>query len=204
MLSIVQYCLLWALWSTILSTLGQCAPLSPLDKRISQTLTSATIKWNSACVSAGGGSTCQTLVAKAAASLTSTADVCAQQDVADQMIGLAHNLGTQANMITLTQIFVQQPRDTTGSLSTPYCQRAPASSELQGLYQCQFHTVSHTWFAGGLKIGSKGTIPFGLVNAVNPAGGCPAHQNGPIPDGIQLSDITTNPGLGNVVESASS
>lgn len=87
------------------------------------------------------------------------------------MINLAHNLGSPSDLITLTQLFVQQPRDSNDAFSVPYCQTAPKNSELQGLYQCQFKSLSSQKFTGGLKVGTKGTIPYGLVNAVTPAGG---------------------------------
>jgi hypothetical protein len=60
------------------------------------------------------------------------------------------------------------------------------------LFQCQFEGVK-SQFVGGLTVGAKGTIPFGLSGPVSPSGSCIANPSGPIPDGKQLSDITTNP-----------
>lgn len=87
------------------------------------------------------------------------------------MINLAHSLGSPVKLISLAQIFVQQPRDTDDSFSVPYCQQSPKNSELQGLYQCQYKSSSSTTFTGGLKIGKTGTYPFGFSTAVKPAGG---------------------------------
>jgi hypothetical protein len=92
-------------------------------------------------------------------------------DAADQMIDLAKTLQNNANLITLAQIFIQQPRNSADSLAVPYCQKAPQNTELSGLYQCQFEGATQNTFAGDLAVGATGTIPFGLTTAVNPAGG---------------------------------
>jgi len=116
------------------------------------------------------------------------------------MINLAHRLGSPQNLITYTQIYVQQPRNSDDNLSIPYCQKAPANAELQGLFQCQFAGSNCTKFAGGLNLGSKGTMPFGFTGPLHPLGGCPAHPGGPIADGAQLTDLTNDPGLKNIVD----
>jgi len=78
------------------------------------------------------------------------------------------------------------------SQAVPYCQQAPRNAELNGLFQCQFAGANQKQFVGGLTVGAPGTIPFGHKVALNPLGSCPANPSGPIPDGKQLSDITTN------------
>lgn len=87
------------------------------------------------------------------------------------MINLAHNLGSPQDLITYTQIYVQQSRNSEDNSSVVYCQKAPANVELQGLYQCQFNSSSRTTFTGGLKLGGKGTMPFGFTSPLDPAGG---------------------------------
>lgn len=51
-------------------------------------------------------------------------------------------------------------------------------------------------FVGGIAVGGQGTIPFGRSTPLNPAGSCPAHTSGGIADGSQLTDITSDPGVG--------
>ena len=130
------------------------------------------------------------------------------------MIDLAKTLGNDAEMIRLTQIFVQQPRNTVcpmvvcispylrysyhiqpNSIAVPYCQKAPKNSELRGLFQCQFQGANQRTFIGGATLGAPGTIPFGLTE-LNPLGSCPAHPQGPIADGTQLVDQVQSPGTG--------
>lgn len=130
------------------------------------------------------------------------------------MIDLAKQLNSNAAMISAAQIFAQQPRNTVSlhlspllrtdthhawplqptSQAVPYCQSAPKNAELDGLFQCQFAGANENTFVGGLAVGSAGTIPFGLTSAVSPAGSCPAHPDGPVPDGEQLSDLVSSPG----------
>lgn len=129
------------------------------------------------------------------ATLLLNAGACDQQNAADTMIDLAKQLNNNAEMIRLAQIFAQQPRNSPNSVSIPYCQQAPKNSELDGLFQCQFQGVNPQQFTVG-AVGSPGTIPFGLNAPVSPAGSCPAHPQGPIPDGQQLNTIVQDPGVG--------
>ena len=76
-----------------------------------------------------------------------------------------------------------------------YCQKAPRNAELNGLFQCQFQGADPTNFTGGLKAGDSGTIPFGQSEVLNPPGSCPANPSGPIPDGTQLVDQVSSPGV---------
>jgi len=108
------------------------------------------------------------------------------------MVDLAKELKS-TQMISLAQIFAQQPRNSPNSVSIPYCQKAPKNSELNGLFQCQFAGVNKQVFVGNVQLGAPGTIPFGRNAPVNPLGSCPANPNGPIPDGQQLVDITQVP-----------
>lgn len=75
----------------------------------------------------------------------------------------------------------------------PYCQTAPKNQELNGLFHCQFAGSDFTTFSGD----QTGNVPLGL-NEVNPAGSCPAKTDGPVPDGVQLNTLTTDPGAGGV------
>ena len=86
------------------------------------------------------------------------------------MINLAKELQSNAAMITLAQIFVQEPRESADSRAVLYCEKAPQNTELSGLYQCQFDGVKQSTFTGNLDVGAPGTIPFGGTTAVSPAG----------------------------------
>ena len=79
----------------------------------------------------------------------------------------------------------------------PYCQEEPQNDELKGLFQCQFASAANATAISSTS-GNTGTVPFGLSAPVSPAGACPAHPEGPIPDGEQLVHITQDPGLANV------
>ncbi|KAA1475559.1 hypothetical protein DENSPDRAFT_883653 [Dentipellis sp. KUC8613] len=165
------------------------------QKRINQDTIAAKTKWEAACDKAGGGQQCNPIAVKAAATLLANAGDCDQQDSADAMIDLAKTLKSDPDMITLAQIFAQQPRNSPNSVSIPYCQTAPKNSELNGLFQCQFSGVDPKNFVGGLKPGAKGTLPLGKTS-LNPAGSCPAHTSGPVPDGVQLNTLVSTPGAG--------
>ncbi|EIW79293.1 hypothetical protein CONPUDRAFT_83555 [Coniophora puteana RWD-64-598 SS2] len=171
----------------------QSAPLRQ-HKRIAQVISDSTTKWEAACDAAGGGSQCNTISVNAFGTLLAAPPACAQQDAADQMIDLAKQLNNNADMISLAQIFAQQPRNSPTSQAVPYCQSAPKNAELNGLFQCQFQGADEKTFVGGVAVGGNGTIPFGMSSPVSPAGSCSANPSGPIPDGQQLVDITQNPG----------
>jgi hypothetical protein len=91
-------------------------------------------------------------------------------DAADAMIDLAKSLNSPADMVSLAQVFVQQPRNAPDSLSVLYCQKSPKNVELNGLFQCQFEGVDKTTFTGNVKVGATGTIPFGLNTPLDPPG----------------------------------
>jgi len=169
-------------------------PMGSPSKRIGQTLTASTTKWLAACESAGGSLECLALASSADISLTASAGPCDQQNAADSLMTLTKTLGKPTTLFDYTQLFLQQPRDTSSYLATPYCMTAPKNAELKGFYQCQFEGSSTTQFVGGLKVGASGTIPLGL--RTSPAGGCPAHPSGPIADASQLTDITSQPVVG--------
>ena len=84
----------------------------PFSKRISQISSDAKQPWEFACVRAGGGSKCNDIGVLAAATVLAAAIPCAQQNIADRMIDFAVTLPNNTEMIRLTQIFVQQPRNT--------------------------------------------------------------------------------------------
>jgi len=180
---------------TILVSLAVSLSANALPTTLKRDFTTdSTQPWLKACQNAGGGDKCSTIRDTATQSLLSTSGICAQQNAADQMINLAKTLDNNAEMITLAQIFVQQPREPDNSEATPYCQQPPANTELDGLYPCQFEGVNQDTFAGGVAVGGTDTIPYDLSAAVNPAGSCPAHPSGPITDNIPLGDITSSPG----------
>ncbi|KAJ4470091.1 hypothetical protein J3R30DRAFT_1224087 [Lentinula aciculospora] len=191
-----------ALVFSFLAATARTAPLS-LSKRIAQTTIDSVTPWEDACNSAGGGQQCNPIAVTAASTLLAAAGNCDQQNSADAMISLAKTLNNDANMISLAQIFAQQPRNSPNSLAVPYCDNAPQNSELSGFFQCQFQGSDQTSFVGGLSVGDSGTIPFGLSAAVSPAGSCPANPSGPVADGQQLNTITQNPGTPSSSGSAS-
>ncbi|KAI0085837.1 hypothetical protein BDY19DRAFT_964651 [Irpex rosettiformis] len=170
-------------------------------KRIAQTISASTQKWEAACLAAGGADKCNPLSITAFSTLLAAPGPCEQQDAADAMIDLAKTLNNDSDMIKFTQIFVQQPRNSPNSVAIPYCQTAPKNNELSGLFQCQFQGSDQTTFVGGLKVGENGTIPFGQSSVLTPAGSCLAHPSGPIADGTQLVDQVDNPGT---IDSSSS
>ncbi|CDO68191.1 hypothetical protein BN946_scf184938.g43 [Trametes cinnabarina] len=186
--------------SAAAASTATCAPKTrkrgAMKKRIAQDTVAAATPWEDACNKAGGGQQCNPIAVTAFGTLLAAADPCAQQDSADAMIDLAKQLNNDPDMIRLAQIFAQQPRNSPTSQAVPYCQKAPKNAELQGLFQCQFQGASQDTFVGGLKVGSPGTIPFGLSAPVSPPGSCPANPSGPIPDGQQLVDITQQPKAG--------
>jgi len=165
----------------------------PLRKRIQQTIADSLTLWEQACNAAGGGQQCNPLKIASFDTLLAAAGPCDQQNQADKMIDLAHQLKSNAKMIQLTQIFMQQPRNSPNSVGMPYCDTAPKNSELLGYFQCQFQGSNLSTFSNGEKAGGPNTLPF-QHTALNPPGSCPAHPQGPIPDGQQLVDITQNPG----------
>ncbi|KAF8892066.1 hypothetical protein BD779DRAFT_1610249 [Infundibulicybe gibba] len=168
---------------------------APLAKRIAQVISASTTQWEKACDAAGGGQQCNQLSVAAFSTLLAAPGPCEQQNAADNMIDLAKTLNNSANMIALTQVFAQQPRNTPTSLSVPYCQQAPRNAELNGLFQCQFAGANPKTFVGGIAVGQPGTIPFGATSPLSPPGSCPANPSGPIADGTQLVDATQNPGV---------
>ncbi|KAG5349666.1 hypothetical protein C0989_002470 [Termitomyces sp. Mn162] len=172
-----------------LAVMASAAPVSvQLQKRIAQTIADSTSDWEQACLTAGGGQKCNPISQVAFTSLLAAGKNCDQQDAADQMIDLAKTLNNDPEMIRLTQIFVQQPRNAPDSLQVPYCQVAPKNAELEGLFHCQFSSSDFTKFSGD----QTGNVPLGL-SAVNPPGSCPAKPDGPVPDGVQLNTLVTNP-----------
>ncbi|KDR80530.1 hypothetical protein GALMADRAFT_240832 [Galerina marginata CBS 339.88] len=179
-----------------LGLVAASATASPiLVKRIAQVIVDSTAKWEQACLSAGGGSRCNPLSIIAFSTLLAAPGPCEQQDAADGLMNLSKELKS-SEMVALSQIFAQQPRNSPNSVAVPYCQKAPQNPELDGLFQCQFVGSNQKVFVGNLALGGAGTIPFGRTAPLNPLGSCPANPSGPIADGTQLVDTTTNPGVG--------
>jgi len=170
----------------------QASPL--LEKRIAQIIADSMTKWEQACDAATSNSLqCNPLSVAAFQTLLAAAGPCDQQNAADNLIDFSKQQQNNAEMIALAQVFCQQPRNTPNSVYVPYCQQAPRNSELKGLYQCQYEGANPKVFVNGTPVGGAGTIPFGMNSPLNPPGSCLAHPSGPIADGTQLSDITTNP-----------
>ncbi|KAH9847611.1 hypothetical protein C2E23DRAFT_787249 [Lenzites betulinus] len=186
-----------------LATLAMHAQGLPLNKRIAQVIADSTAKWEQACLAAGGAEKCNPVSVTAFTTLLAAAGPCDQQNSADAMIDLAKTLNNDADMIKFSQIFAQQARNTPNSLAVPYCQQAPKNAELNGLFQCQYQGANQSSFVGGLTVGAVGTIPFGHSAPLSPLGSCPANPSGPIADGSQLTDITSDPGLQNIDSSSS-
>lgn len=88
-------------------------------KRIAQTISASTQKWEAACLAAGGADSCNTLSIKAFSTLLAAAGPCEQQDAADEMIDLAKPLKNNSDMIQLAQIFLQQPRNSVSMAKGP-------------------------------------------------------------------------------------
>jgi len=172
-----------------LSVVTSLSSAVPLNKRIAQTIADSTTQWLQACVAAGGAQQCNSISQQAFSTLLAADGNCDQQDAADAMIDLAKQLNSNADMIRLAQIFVQQPRNAPDSLQVPYCQQAPKNPELDGLFHCQFSGSDFTKFSGD----QTGNLPLGLTS-VNPPGSCPAKTDGPVPDGVQLNTLVTSPG----------
>ncbi|PPQ90738.1 hypothetical protein CVT25_010126 [Psilocybe cyanescens] len=179
-----------------LGLVAASASASPLlVKRIAQNIADSTAKWEQACLAAGGSQRCNPLSVTAFSTLLAAAGPCEQQDAADNLLSLGKELNSNL-MVTLAQIFAQQPRNSPNSVAIPYCQTAPKNAELAGLFQCQFAGSNQKLFVGNVAVGGAGTIPLGLSAPLNPAGSCPANPAGPIADGTQLVDLTTNPRAG--------
>lgn len=124
------------------------------------------------------------------------------------MVDLAKQLNNNEEMIRLAQIFVQQPRNSVreayrafffvnlmiylslqpSKAQVPYCQVAPKNAELTGLFHCQFSSSDFSTFSGD----QTGNVPLGLTS-LSPPGSCPANPTGPVPDGIQLNTLVTEP-----------
>ena len=86
---------------------------------------------------AGGGAQCNQVSVASFTTLLAAGDPCDHQNAADNMINLAKTLKNNAQLIALSQVFAQQPRNAPDSLSVLYCQQAPKNAELNGLFQCQ-------------------------------------------------------------------
>ncbi|TDL29183.1 hypothetical protein BD410DRAFT_709431 [Rickenella mellea] len=168
---------------------------APLHKRIDQITSDGPAAWATACTTNGGGSKCGDIKQQAAATLLAAGKNCDQQDAADAMVDLSKTLKNNTDMIRLAQLFVQQPRNAPEKLQVPYCQKAPKNKELNGLFHCQFSGSDFTKFSGD----QTGNLPLG-VKAVNPPGSCPAKKDGPVPDGVQLNTLVTDPGVGSAGE----
>ncbi|KJA23610.1 hypothetical protein HYPSUDRAFT_39795 [Hypholoma sublateritium FD-334 SS-4] len=157
--------------------------LLPEDS-IVQNTTAALAPWKEVCQALSADPSnplCQTFASIAENSLKDTENPCARQDAADALI-FASNFGN-ATLITLAQIFVQQPANSVRGFANPFCQRAPLSSQLIGLYPCQFaSSVDQT-------DGDPGALPLGVTDPVSPPGSCLVHPAGPIEDGTQLVDV---------------
>ncbi|KIJ51073.1 hypothetical protein M422DRAFT_159022 [Sphaerobolus stellatus SS14] len=194
-----------ALLSLVSIVTFQGVTSSPLRilPRIAQTIADSTHDWEQACDKAGGSTQCNPQSQASFMTLLAAAGDCDQQDEADNMIDLAKKLNNDAEMIRLTQLFVQQPRNSPNSVAIPYCQKQARNTEIQGLFQCQFQGSNQAKFSNGQSVGGNGTIPLGLSAPLSPAGSCKAHPAGPIADGAQLESLVSDPGVSSTSATAS-
>lgn len=167
----------------------------PMEKRIAQTIAESTAEWEQACIKAANKDKkdfqiCNPTSQKSFMTLLAAAGPCEQQDKGDDMIDLAKTFTDNEDMIRLTQLFVQQPRNAPDSFQVPHCQKPPKNKELNGLFHCQFAGSKFPKFSGD----QTGNVPLGL-DKVDPPGSCLANPDGPIPDGKQLNQITNDPGV---------
>ncbi|KIM30462.1 hypothetical protein M408DRAFT_285970 [Serendipita vermifera MAFF 305830] len=162
------------------------APVSR-SQRDADLFTEALGPWFKECQNQSGGQYCVELAYKGVSALGANAAVCAQQDIADTMIDFAKTLTNNTALISQTRIYAQQPRSSADGMAVLYCQDAPTSTELSGVYPCQSAEFDLTKFTGSVTVGAAGTIPFGLTAAVNPAGSCPDRDT-PVPAGEFLTD----------------
>lgn len=100
-----------AIYATVALAAFSSVSALPLSKRINQVISDSTAQWEQACLAAGGGQQCNPLSVQAFSTLLAAPGPCEQQDAADDMIDLAHQLNNDAEMIRLTQLFRQQPRN---------------------------------------------------------------------------------------------
>jgi hypothetical protein len=100
-----------AIYATVALAAVSSVSAAPLSKRIAQVISDSTAQWQTACLAAGGGQQCNPLSIKAFDTLLAAPGPCEQQDAADDMIDLAHQLNNDSEMIRLTQLFRQQPRN---------------------------------------------------------------------------------------------
>jgi len=100
-----------AIYATVALAAVSSVSAAPFYKRIAQVISDSTTQWEQACLAAGGGQQCNPLSIQAFSTLLAAPGPCEQQDSADDMIDLAHQLNNDSEMIRLTQLFVQQPRN---------------------------------------------------------------------------------------------
>lgn len=172
------------------STLVNAAPLSR-GLKDAEVFTESMGPWLTECQNQSGGQYCVELAYYGVQALGATAPVCDQQAVADSMLNFTKSLPNQAQLLHLTRIYAQQPRSSPDGRAVLYCQQAPINTELSGLYHCQSADYDLTRFTGGIAVGARGTVPFGLTSAVTPPGSCPDHS-GPVPSGAYLQDPSSN------------
>jgi len=148
-------------------------------KRIAQgDLPAVAVTWQNLCLISGGdiftAEPCVNLAGNGGLNaLLADADPCDQQDIADAMIAYAKSPGVSNtdDLIANAIAYRKHPRNALNVLgvipSTPYCQRAAKSPELDGVVNAQLDGVDPGIF-GGPKIslmpfGANGTCPFGLT-----------------------------------------
>jgi len=103
--------------------------------------------------------------------LFADADVCAQQDLADQMITFAKSEGitNSADLIQVAVAYRQLPRESVEIFgfypSTPYCNKLSINTELRGIWNEQPEGVTSGLFGGPnypiVPFGEDGSCPYG-------------------------------------------
>jgi len=148
-----------------------------IAKRIAQAdLPAVAQSWQDLCLKSGGdietNTPCVTLAGdNGISSLLANADACAQQDNADAMIDFANSKGVtnKQALIDNAIAYRKHPRNALNingvTPSTPFCQKAPKNSELNGVVNGQLDGVDPGLFGspntGIVAFGDPSSCPFG-------------------------------------------
>jgi len=130
--------------------------------------------WNDLCTSVGSfddSDTCFTYGDQCEEALSADADVCSQQEWADNMITFVKSSGFEnwQDFVNLAVSYRKLPRESVEILgmypSTPYCNQSPYNSELYGIWQEQPEGVTVGLYGGPsypiAPFGGDESCPFG-------------------------------------------
>jgi hypothetical protein len=148
-----------------------------ISKRIAQAdLPAVAQSWQDLCLKSGGdlqtNTPCVTLAGdNGISSLLANADACAQQDNADAMVDFAKSKGVtnKQALIDNAIAYRKHPRNALNingvTPSTPFCQKAPKNSELDGVVNGQLDGVDPGLFGspktGIVAFGDPSSCPIG-------------------------------------------